>query len=83
MINEIFIERKLPIINGFVQIPDGEILLRNTLTPTEAEAAIDGSSVIKISGNMRSDREWFVLPQFDREDGAPEDFFQELRDAAS
>lgn len=81
MINEINIERKLPIINGFIQIPDGEILLRNMLTPDEGIVAVPGSSVKQISGNMRSDREWLILPVYDREDGAPSDFFQTLRDA--
>ena len=81
-INIIEIERKLPIINGFLQIPDGQITLRNKLTKEEAEAAIPGSSVTQVSGNMRTDREWFVLPAFDREDGVLNDFFQSLRDAA-
>ena len=82
MINQINIERKLPIINGFVQLPDGEIDLRNLLTSDEAIAAIPGSSEIQVSGDQRSDRKWRVLPAYDREDGAPSDFFQTLRDAA-
>ena len=75
--------RRLPVINGFVQPPDGQITLRNRLTPVEAEAAIAGSSTIQISGNIRTDRDWFVLPAFDRIDGVPEDFFQTLRDEAA
>lgn len=82
-INPIDIERKLPIINGYVQIPDGQIDLRNLLTADEAIAAIPGSSVIRVSGDQRSDRVWLVLPAFDREDGLQgDDFFQTLRDAA-
>lgn len=83
MINQINIERRLPIINGFVQIPDGQIDLRNLLTADEAEDAIPGSTTIQISGDQRSDRQWLVLPAFDREVGLEgDDFFQTLRDAA-
>ena len=82
MVNQINIERKLPIINGFVQIPDGEIDLRNLLTADEAIDAIPGSGKIRISGDQRSDRKWIVLPAYDREDGFPSDYFQTLRDAA-
>ena len=83
MINQINIERRLPIINGFVQIPDGQIDLRNLLTADEAEDAIPGSTTIQVSGDQPSDRQWLVLPAFDREVGLEgDDFFQTLRDAA-
>ena len=81
-ITPIDIERRLPVINGFVQPPDGQITLRNKLTTTAAELVIAGSTTIQISGNIRTDRDWFVLPAFDREDAVPEDFFQTLRDEA-
>jgi hypothetical protein len=84
MINQIDIERKLPIINGYVQIPDGQIDLRNLLTSDEAEAAIPGATTIRVSGDQRSDRAWLVLPVYDREDGLEgNDYFQTLRDAAA
>ena len=82
MITPIDIVRRLPVINGFVQQPDGQITLRNKLTTVAAEAAIAGSSTIQISGNIRTDRDWFILPAFDREAAVPEDFFQTLRDEA-
>ena len=82
MITPIDIERRIPIINGFVQPPDAQILLRNKLTPVAAEAAIANSDTIPISGNIRTDRDWYILPAFDREAAAPSDFFQTLRDEA-
>jgi hypothetical protein len=77
------IQRKLPIINGFVQPPDGQLTLRNSLDPVVAESAIDGSFTRQISGNMRSDREWYILPPYEVQDGAPEDWFAILRSAAT
>lgn len=82
MIVQIDIERRIPIINGFVQPPDSQILLSNKLTSTAAEAVIAGSSTTQIGGSIRTDRDWFILPAFDREDAAPSDFFQTLRDEA-
>lgn len=79
--NYISIERKLPIINGFVQVPDGEITLRNTVTPTEAEAAVVGSADTQISGDQRTDRSWLVLPSYNLEDGLSVDYYDKLRDA--
>jgi len=46
---EIDIERKLPVINGFVSIPDGQRLLPTKLTPLDALALIPGSSLIRLS----------------------------------
>ena len=95
---DISIERKLSVINGFVQIPDGQtpreklsigsgqgflLNLRNSLEPVDAESAIAGSFTDQISGNMRSDREWYFLPAFNVIVGPPEDFFSTLRTAAT
>ena len=93
---DISVQRKLPIINGFVQVPDGQtprektsigsgqgfqLDLRNSLTTADAEAAITGSFTQQISGNIRTDREWYILPEFNPLVGPPEDFFDTLRTA--
>ena len=46
---DIDIERKLPVINGFVSIPDGQRLLPTKLTPLDVLALIPGSSLIRLS----------------------------------
>ena len=82
ILDTVSIERKLPIINGFVQPPDGQFTLRNKLFPEDAEAAIDGSFTRPISGNLRTDRDWYILPSFNPVEGRRDDFFQILRDTA-
>ena len=42
---DITIERRLPVINGFVEIPDGKGL---RITPTEALALIPGSTLVRL-----------------------------------
>lgn len=79
---DISIERKLPIINGFVQPPDGQLTQRNSLTIEDAEIAVPGSFTRPISGNLRTDREWYILPAFNSLVGPPDDFFADLRAAA-
>ena len=76
------IERKLAVRNGFVEIPDGP-LLRTSLTPEEVLSTIPGSKRIRIglAPSRIVDQEWIILPAFDRFDGAPEDFFEILRNA--
>ena len=93
MRTEIFIERRLPVINQFVSVPDGQISLRNKLTPAAAEAAIPGSSTIfayvlgktqglQVSGGLGTNRQWFILPERDRESRSINDFFGTRRQAA-
>lgn len=48
---DISIKRKLPVINGFVSIPDGQQLLRTKLTPLDVIALIPGSSLVRIDGS--------------------------------
>jgi len=82
---EISIERKLAVINGFVEIPDGQRTLRSKLTPEDVLDLIPGSSRIRVGLASRIvDQEWIVLPAYDRfADAQPaDDFFQILRDAA-
>ena len=78
---DIKIERKLPIINGFVQVPDLQRTRRNSLVTDDAKVLIDGSSTVRIGSSKLVHREWYVLPEFDRLEGPPSDFFQTLRNA--
>jgi hypothetical protein len=50
------IERKLPVINGFVSIPDGQTLAPTSLTPEDVLALIPGSTLTRIgaSGQART-----------------------------
>ena len=80
------IELKLAVINGFVEIPDGQRTLRTKLTPADVLDLIPGSSTTRLwDGNSRIvHQEWIVLPQYDRSSTTrpPEDWYQILRDAA-
>jgi hypothetical protein len=71
--------RRLPIINGFVAVPDDQIVHPTTLTPEEVLALIPGSTKIKV-GEQESDQEFIELPAF--EFAAPEDWYAILRAAA-
>ena len=42
------VRHRLPVINGFVSVPDGQILYPTTLTPQDVLSAIAGSSIIRI-----------------------------------
>lgn len=46
----ISITHRLPIINGFVSIPDGQILAPTSITVAEALDLIPGSKVIRLNG---------------------------------
>jgi hypothetical protein len=94
------IRQQLPVINGFVSIPDGQGFKRTSLTPQDVITLIPGSSIMRmgrgvggfiadpmsvdITGVSRqSDQMWVVLPEYQKSDGAPEDWYEILRDAAS
>ncbi len=62
----------LPIINGFVIVPD--IAQNKRLLTADALAAIPGSSM-ETFVNQR----FFMLPEFERSGGYPEDWFAILR----
>ena len=49
----------------------------------DALAAVVGSTVLINPFKTDIEQDLFVLPEFDRDDGFPEDFYQILRDAAS
>jgi hypothetical protein len=46
---DIDVERKLAVVNGFVEIPDGQRTLRTKLTPLDVLALIPGSTLIRLS----------------------------------
>jgi hypothetical protein len=71
--------RRLPIINGFVPVPDDQVLNPTTLTPEQVLSLIPGSRVVKI-GEHESDTSFIELPAFDY--AAPEDWYAILRAAA-
>jgi len=45
---EIGIGRLLPVINGFVSIPDGQAFLRTKLTPLDVLDLIPGSTLVRM-----------------------------------
>lgn len=71
--------RRLPVINGFVAVPDGQIEHPTTLTPQDVISLIPGSVLVKI-GEHESDQEFVELPEFDF--AAPEDYYAILLAAA-
>ena len=70
--------RRLPIINGFVAVPDEQIEYPTTLTPQDVLTLIPGSQIIKV-GKHESDQQFVELPAFDY--AAPEDYYAILRAA--
>lgn len=46
---QIDIERKLAVVNGFVEIPDGQRTLRTKLSPLDVLDLIPGSTLIRLS----------------------------------
>lgn len=46
---QIDIERKLAVVNGFVEIPDGQHTLKTKLTPLDVIDLIPGSTLIRLS----------------------------------
>lgn len=50
-VTNIDVEKKLPVINGFVAIPDGQILLPTKLTPLDVLSLIPGSTLIRLGSN--------------------------------
>jgi len=77
------IERKLAVINGFVEIPDAR-LGRTSLTPAQVLNTISGSSRTRVGVYKIIDQEWAKLPEYERTDSPqpPSDYFGDLRDAA-
>jgi len=86
-ITNINIQRKLAVINGFVEIPDGQRTLRTRLTVDDVLALIPGATASRIglAPSQIHDQQWIFLPEYDRQADTqpPADWFQILRDAAS
>ncbi len=85
ILTAIDIERKLAVINGFVEVPDLQRTARTKLTPEAVLLLIPGSTRTRVGLPSRIvDQEWIVLPTFDRFADAqpPEDWFAILRAAA-
>ena len=99
---DIGVRRELPVINGFVALPDGQRLLPTKLTPLNVLELIPGSTLFRLSpysgvqeivvsdptslnlsGRARRLNRLFIrLPEHDRLEGPPEDWFSLLRAAA-
>jgi hypothetical protein len=71
--------QRLPIINGFVSIPDGQILYPTKLTSSQVISLIPGSKVVKI-GIHKDDADCVELPAY--QVSPPEDWYAILRAAA-
>jgi len=74
---------QLPIINGFISVPDIGDLVNKRLTIAQALAAIPGSTIQINPFVTDIEQRLFVLPEFDRVNQFPLDYFQILRNAAS
>jgi hypothetical protein len=46
---QIDIEKKLAVVNGFIEIPDGQRTLKTKLTPLDVIDLIPGSTLIRLS----------------------------------
>lgn len=46
---DINVEKKLAVVNGFVEIPDGQRTLKTKLTPLDVIDLIPGSTLIRLS----------------------------------
>ena len=77
----ITITRRLAIINGFVEIPDGQRRFRTSLTAADVLSLIPGSTLER-EGTMVGDQEFILLPAESRQAGPQLDYFQILRVAA-
>lgn len=80
---QIDIQYKLAVRDGFVEIPDKPDF-RSKLTPDDVLSLISGSVRKRQAHTPRqiNDQEWIELPAFDKFDGASQDFYQIIRDAA-
>lgn len=73
--------RRLPIINGFVSVPDDQIMHPTTLTPAEVLALVDGSELVILLEPGGGKQQFIEMPEFDY--AAPEDWYTILRAAAN
>lgn len=69
------IEARLPVINGFVQVPNARLCFKTSLVPSDVTSVISESESEEIVGDDR-----IVFPEFDVEDQYPSDWHQTVRD---
>jgi hypothetical protein len=74
------VNRRLPIINGFVPVPDDQVEHPTTLTPEEVIDLIPGSAIITIGDTQKGSTQYVELPEYVF--AAPEDWYAILRAAA-
>ena len=83
----ISIRKRLPIINGFVQVPNADNSNLTDVTVAEAEVLIVGSDNIDeffvnpIPRDRLAKRQQLELPSFLVQDLYPDDFYQDLNDS--
>ena len=58
---DINIKRKLPVINGFVSIPDGQQFLRTKLTALDVLTLVPGSTLVYMGGRHASNMQEIVV----------------------
>jgi hypothetical protein len=80
-ITPIYRHTKLPIINGFVSVPDNPINKRIDLA--DALLAVAGSTVEVNPFITDNEQRLFVLPSWERDNMFPEDYYAQLRSASS
>jgi hypothetical protein len=73
------VTRQLPVINGFISVPDDQILHPTTLTPQDVINLIPGAKLVKI-GVHESDQQFIELPSYVFT--APDDWYAILKAAA-
>ena len=72
MATTVYIAPALPVINGYVQIPNTQFK-RNKLTPLAAELLISGS--VEEKAGQVTHQKILRLPAFERMNGYPADWF--------
>lgn len=71
----ITIQRKLAVINGYIELPNGYIMHKTSLTPNEVIALVPGSEKVETVN-----QQFIQLPSYQRGNGYPEDWFKTLID---
>lgn len=96
---DITIAPRLPVINGFVAIPNGENLHRTSLTPDDVLSLIPGCTLLRMgrgtnlngtydvqsyaATSRQQDQLWIVLPEYEPDAGFPSDWYNTLLTAAA
>jgi len=87
----ITVRKRIPVINGFVRIPNADNSKLTALTPDEALSAVSGSSLVNVdSMNMRNNKlrgrvhnfNHIEFPETQIGSLYPDDWYADLNDAA-